>query len=147
MKTEFIVSVIAAVKRTTDYEPSETAYFTFVEDDMYPAHRLPDPWVFSGQSPRGIPCRKAVTISLPDYITKDGLFLRSAYNAHDGNVDIVLISCDPIRVGGSIESAIDAAIKTITVSAPTKPGKRENIPFTIESVTSLFCDTHPNEVE
>lgn len=33
------------------------------------------------------------------------------------------------------------------IAAPTKPGKRENIPFTIESVTSLFCDTRPNDVE
>lgn len=80
-----------------------------------------------------------MTISLPDFIFKDKVWeLHSEYRTDDGLGDLVVITCDPVRVCGSVEAAIDAAIKTIVVSAPTKSGKRESIPFTIESVSPIW---------
>lgn len=138
MKTEIVVSLHGAVKRSSTQEPDEFAYFTQVCGFSFTALPVPDGWQrdigFQGDAPH----RKRVTISLPDCITKEGWYLHSPYRAPDGNADLVIITCDPILVSGSIEDAIDAAIKTIHVSAPTKAGKRESIPFTIESVSPIW---------
>lgn len=139
MKTEIVVSVWGAVKRSPNREPDEFAYFTKVCGFSFTALPSPDGWQwhigFQGDAPHS----KRVTISLPDFIAEDDVWeLHSAYRTSDGLGDLVVITCDPVRVCGSVEAAIDAAIKTIVVSAPTKSGKRENIPFTIESVSHIW---------
>lgn len=139
MKTEIVVSLFGAVKRSPNCEPDEYAYFAQVRGFSFTALPVPDGWQwiigFQGDAPH----RKRVTISLPDFIFKDKVWeLHSEYRTDDGLGDLVVITCDPIRVCGNVEAAIDAAIKTIVVSAPTKSGKRENIPFTIEAVSPIW---------
>lgn len=139
MKTEIVVSLFGAIKRSSNREPDEYAYFTQVRGFSFTALPVPDGWQwiigFQGDAPH----RKRVTISLPDFILKDKVWeLHSEYRTDDGLGDLVVITCDPVRVCGNVEAAIDAAIKTIVVSAPTKSGKRENIPFTIESVSPIW---------
>lgn len=139
MKTEIVVSIGGSVKRSPNREPDEYAYFAQVRGFSFTALPVPDGWQwiigFQGDAPH----RKRVTISLPDFIFKDKVWeLHSEYRTDDGLGDLVVITCDPIRVCGNVEVAIDAAIKTIVVSAPTKAGKRESIPFTIESVSPIW---------
>lgn len=139
MKTEIVVSLWGAMKRSPNREPDEFAYFTQVCGFSFTALPVPDGWQwcigFQGDAPH----RKRVTIALPDFISEDDVWdLHSAYRTSDGLGDLVVITCDPVRVCGSVEAAIDAAIKTIVVSAPTKSGKRENIPFTIEAVSPIW---------
>lgn len=139
MKTEIVVSVWGAVKRSPNREPDEFAYFTQVCGFSFTALPVPDGWQWNIGFQGDAPHRKRVTISLPDFILKDKVWeLHSEYRTDDGLGDLVVITCDPVRVCGSVEAAIDAAIKTIVVSAPTKAGKRENIPFTIESVSPIW---------
>lgn len=138
MTTEVVVSVEYAVRRSTTREPDESACFTQVYGFSFTALPVPSGWQWECGFQGDAPHNKRVALSLPDYITKDGWHLRSAYRTSDGNANLVIITCDPIRVTGSVEAAIDAAIKTIVVSAPTKSGKRENIPFTIESVSPIW---------
>ena len=139
MKTEIVVSIGGAVKRSPNREPDEYAYFAQVRGFSFTALPVPDGWQWSIGFQGDAPHRKRVTISLPDFIVKDKVWeLHSEYRTDDGLGDLVVITCDPIRVCGNVEAAIDAAIKTIVVSAPTKSGKRENIPFTIESVSPIW---------
>lgn len=138
MKAEVVVSLRGAVKRSPNREPDEFSYFTQVDGFSFTALPEPSGWQWEYGFQGDAPHSKRVTLLLPDYITKDGWHLRSAYRAVDGNADLVIITCDPIRVCGNIEAAIDAAIKTIVATAPTKSGKRENIPFTIESVSPIW---------
>lgn len=139
MTAEIVVSLFGAIKRSSNREPDECAYFTEVFG--FPRNTLPIPegWQQDGGFQGDAPHNKRVTIAMPDFIFKDDVWtLHSAYRTSDGLGDLVVITCDPIRVTGSVEAAIDAAIKTIVVSAPTKSGKRENIPFTIESVSPIW---------
>lgn len=139
MTAEIVVSLFGAIKRSSNREPDECAYFTEVFG--FPRNTLPIPegWQQDGGFQGDAPHNKRVTIAMPDFIFKDDVWtLHSAYRTSDGLGDLVVITCDPIRVTGSVEAAIDAAIKTIVVSAPTKSGKRENIPFTIEAVSPIW---------
>lgn len=138
MKTKIVVSLRGAVKRSPNREPDEFAYFTEVCGFWFTVLPVPAGWQQDGDFQGDVPHSKTITVSLPDCITKDGWYLHSPYRAPDGNADLVIITCDPILVSGSIEDAIDAAIKTIHVSAPTKAGKRESIPFTIEAVSPIW---------
>lgn len=141
MKTEIVVSLFGAIKRSSNREPDECAYFTEVFG--FPRNALPVPagWQQDGGFQGDAPHNKRVTISLPDFISEDDVWkweLHSAYRTGDGFGDRVIITCDAIRVCGNVEAAIDVVIKTIVVSAPTKSGKRENIPFTIEAVSPIW---------
>ena len=139
MTAEIVVSLFGAIKRSSNREPDECAYFTEVFG--FPRNTLPIPegWQQDGGFQGDAPHNKRVTIAMPDFIFKADVWtLHSAYRTSDGLGDLVVITCDPIRVTGSVEAAIDAAIKTIVVSAPTKSGKRENIPFTIEAVSPIW---------
>ena len=144
MTTEIIISVSLASRRTGNYTPSENAYFTSVQGDIYDNFRLPDGWSGAGHEPKGIPHRKAVTVSLPDFIHAVPGGIRSDYKATDGNVDLVFAFVPAIRVTGSydqaidFDQAIDEALKGLTITAPTASGKREEIPFEIVSVSPLF---------
>lgn len=139
MTAEIVVSLFGAIKRSSNREPDECAYFTEVFG--FPRNTLPIPegWQQDGGFQGDAPHNKRVTIAMPDFIFKDDVWtLHSAYRTDDGLGDLVVITCDPVRVCGNVEAAIDAAIKTIVVSAPTKSGKRENIPFTIEAVSPIW---------
>lgn len=140
MKTEIVVSLHGAVKRSSTQEPDEFAYFTQVFGFSFTALPVPDGWQWNYGFQGDAPHNKRVAISLPDFISiKGGMWdLHSEYRTDDGLGDLVVITCDPVRVCGNVEAAIDAAIKTIVVSAPTKSGKRENIPFTIEAVSPIW---------
>lgn len=138
MNTEIIISVSLASRRTGNYAPAENAYFTSVQGDTYSNFRLPDGWNYAGHHPQGIPHRKAVTVSLPDFIHAVPGGIRSDYKATDGNADLVFAFVPAIRVTGSYDQAIDEALKGLTITAPTSSGKREEIPFEIVSVSPLF---------
>ena len=138
MTTEIIISVSLASRRTGNYTPSENAYFTVTQSDTYSNFFLPDGWNYAGHEPQGIPHRKAVTISLPDFIHAGPGGIRSDYTATDGNADLVFAFVPAIRVTGSYDQAIDEALKWLTITAPTASGKREEIPFEIVSVSPLF---------
>lgn len=146
MTTDIIVSVLSAIKQQEGNEPTETAYFTVVQGDAYSNHRLPVGWQQIGSTISGYPHRKIVTITLPDYIKDTPFKLRSDYTAQDGFADLVFVYCNPIKVDDSIESAIDEAIKTVTVSAPTREGKRESIPFKINHISKIYDDVHPSQI-
>ena len=138
MTTEIIITTSMASRRTGNYTPAENAYFTSVEGDIYDNHRLPDGWSGAGFTPKDVPHRKAVTVSLPDFIHAVPGGIRSDYKATDGNVDLVFAFVPAIRVTGSYDQAIDEALKWLTITAPTASGKREEIPFEIVSVSPLF---------
>lgn len=138
MTTEIIISVCLASRRTGNYTPSENAYFTVVPDDIYSRFRLPEGWICASHAPQGVPHKKAVTVSLPDFIHTVPGGIRSDYKATDGNVDLVFAFVPAIRVTGSYEQAIDEALRALTITAPTSSGKREEIPFEIVSVSPLF---------
>lgn len=138
MTTEIIITIALASRRTGNYTPSENAYFTVVQGDTYSNFRLPDGWSGAGHEPKGIPHRKAVTVSLPDFIHAVPGGIRSDYKATDGNVDLVFAFVPAIRVTGSYDKAIDEALQALTITAPTASGKREKIPFEIVSVSPLF---------
>ena len=138
MTTEIIISVSLASRRTGNYTPSENAYFTVTQSDTYSNFFLPVGWNYAGHEPQGIPHRKAVTISLPDFIHAVPGGIRSDYKATDGNADLVFAFVPAIRVTGSYDQAIDEALKGLTITAPTASGKREEIPFEIVSVSPLF---------
>ena len=139
MTTEVVVSVKYAVRRSTTREPDESACFTQVDGFSFTVLPVPSGWQWESGFQGDAPHRKRVTISLPGFIFKDKVWeLHSEYRTDDGLGDLVVITCDPVRVCGNVEAAIDAAIKTIVVSAPTKSGKRENIPFTIEAVSPIW---------
>lgn len=139
MKTEIVVSIGGAVKRSPNSEPDEYAYFAQVRGFSFTALPVPDGWQWNYGFQGDAPHRKRVTISLPGFLFKDKVWeLHSEYRTDDGLGDLVVITCDPVRVCGNVEAAIDAAIKTIVVSAPTKSGKRESIPFTIEAVSPIW---------
>lgn len=138
MTTEIIITTELASRRTGNYTPAENAYFTLEQFDTYRNFRLPDGWLYTGFAPQGVPHRKAVTVSLPDFIHAMPGGIRSDYTSTDGNVDLVLVSVPAIRVIGSYDQAIDEALKGLTITAPTASGKREEIPFKILSVSPLF---------
>lgn len=98
MITEIIVGVLACTSRTSGHSPVTTTYFTFVSNDPYQAHRLPAGWVLQGQKPSGVPCKKLVTIELPDYIhdanSDLGTHYISEYSTKDGNANKVFFSCN-----------------------------------------------------
>lgn len=138
MTTEIIITTSMASRRTGNYTPAENAYFTSVQGDTYSNFRLPEGWSGAGCSPKGVPHRKAVTVSLPDFIHAVPGGIRSDYKATDGNADLVFAFVPAIRVTGSYDQAIDQALKGLTITAPTSSGKREEIPFEIVSVSPLF---------
>lgn len=138
MTTEIIITTELATRRTGNYTPSENAYFTLEQLDTYRNFRLPDGWRYTGFEPQGEPHRKAVTVSLPDFIHAVPGGIRSDYKATDGNADLVFAFVPAIRVTGSYDQAIDEALQGLTITAPTSSGKREEIPFEIVSVSPLF---------
>ena len=143
MTTEIIITVGLASHRTRNYTPAENAYFTAVQDDIYRNFRLPEGWNDACHTPEGVPHRKAVTVSLPDFIHAVPGGIRSDYTATDGNVNLVFAFVPAIRVTGSYDQAIDEALQALTITAPTSSGKREEIPFEIVSVSQLFDAKQP----
>jgi hypothetical protein len=138
MTTEIIITMALASHRIGNYTPAENAYFTAVQNDTYSNFRLPEGWNYEGDEPKGVPHRKAVTVSLPDFIHAVPGGIRSDYKAKDGNIDLVLAFVPAIRVTGDYDQAIDEALRALTITAPTSSGKREEIPFEIVSVSQLF---------
>lgn len=138
MTTEIIITVTLASHRTGNYTPAENAYFTAVQNDTYSNFRLPEGWNYEGDEPKGVPHRKAVTVSLPDFIHAVPGGIRSDYKATDGNINLVFAFVPAIRVTGDYNQAIDEALQALTITAPTSSGKREEIPFEIASVSQLF---------
>lgn len=138
MTTEIIITIALASHSTGNYTPAENAYFTVAQRDIYSNFRLPDGWNYEGHEPKGVPHRKAVTVSLPDFIHAVPGGIRSDYKATDGNADLVFAFVPAIRVTGDYDQAIDEALRALTITAPTSSGKREEIPFEIVSVSSLF---------
>lgn len=143
MTAQIIVSVVSATRSTTQHSPTETSYFTVPKRNPYNAHNLPAGWCYVGTAPTGTPYRKAVTVELPEYIHDTPQGLRSDYSATDGNSNMVFAECSAVRVTDSIETAIDAAIKTLALSAPTASGKRESIHAQIVTVSPLFDSAQP----
>ena len=141
MITEIIVGDLACTRRTSEHGHVTTTYFTFVSNDPYQAHRLPSGWVLQGQKPSGVPCKKLVTIELPDYIhesdTSFGIGYISEYSTKDGNANKVFFSCDAIPVLDGFEPAINSAIQTIKISTPTPSGKREDLHAKVISVSEI----------
>lgn len=144
MNTEIIITVVSASRSTGEYTPAEIAYFTTVQDYVYGLD-LPDGWEEIGTTPTGMARRKAVTVSLPDFIHDVPGGIRSDYTSTDGNKDLVFAKVPAVRVTGSIEQAIDDAIQSLTITAPTISGKREEIPFEILSVTAIFGNRQPDK--
>lgn len=140
MTTEITVSILSAINPSGTHEPAQTAYFAAVLNDVYIAHHLPNGWKQPNFNITGVPYRKTITIKLPDYIQDTPFGLRSDYTAQDGNADIVFIYCKPVKATNGFESAIDAAINTLIVTAPTDNNKREKIPFKIISVSESHGD-------
>jgi hypothetical protein len=138
MTTEIIITMALASHSTGNYTPAENAYFTAVQNDTYSNFRLPEGWKYEGDKPKGVPHRKAVTVSLPDFIHAVPGGIRSDYKAKDGNINLVFAFVPAIRVTGDYNQAIDEALQALTITAPTSSGKREEIPFEIVSVSQLF---------
>lgn len=81
MTTEIIITMALASHSTGNYTPAENAYFTAVQNDTYSNFRLPEGWKYEGDKPKGVPHRKAVTVSLPDFIHAVPGGIRSDYKA------------------------------------------------------------------
>ena len=138
MTTEIIITMTLASHRTGNYTPAENAYFTAVQNDTYSNFRMPEGWNYEGDEPKGVPHRKAVTVSLPDFIHAVPGGIRSDYKATDGNINLVFAFVPAVRVTGDYNQAIDEALQALTITAPTSSRKREEIPFQIVSVSQLF---------